>query len=128
MTVVPTEAQHVILDIWDADPKALRDPHILLQALRDGARASGATVLHAHSHNFDGDGVSAMLILSESHAGCHTWPDLGFASFDAYTCGECETQRFIEPFVSAIKGKHVELRVVSRGVRGTVPPMAKKKA
>jgi S-adenosylmethionine decarboxylase proenzyme len=32
-------------------------------------------------------GVSAVSVLTESHMSVHTWPELGYAAFDIFTCG-----------------------------------------
>ncbi len=38
---------------------------------------------------FPGEGgVTGLLLLTESHLACHTFPETGFASFDLYCCRE----------------------------------------
>ena len=32
-------------------------------------------------------GVSGVVVISESHLSIHTWPELGYAAIDIYTCG-----------------------------------------
>jgi len=40
-------------------------------------------------HKFSPQGVSGVVIISESHLAIHTWPELGYAAVDVFTCGEC---------------------------------------
>lgn len=39
-------------------------------------------------HVFDNGGMSATVILQESHAAIHTWPEGNFVTFELFTCGE----------------------------------------
>jgi S-adenosylmethionine decarboxylase len=47
---------------------------------------AGATILHAVSHRFPGAGLTCALLLSESHAVLHTWPETGTVNLDIFSC------------------------------------------
>ena len=47
---------------------------------------AGATILHAMSHEFPGAGLTCALLLSESHAVLHTWPETGTVNLDIFSC------------------------------------------
>ena len=47
---------------------------------------AGATVVQALSHTFPGTGLTCVLILAESHAVLHTWPETGMVNIDIFTC------------------------------------------
>ena len=46
---------------------------------------AGATILQAVSHTFPGAGLTCVL-LSESHAVLHTWPETGTVNIDIFSC------------------------------------------
>ncbi len=48
--------------------------------------SAGATVVEALSHNFPGAGLTCVLILAESHAVLHTWPETGTVNIDIFSC------------------------------------------
>ena len=48
--------------------------------------SAGATVVHALSHDFPGAGLTCVLILAESHAVLHTWPETGTVNIDIFSC------------------------------------------
>lgn len=48
--------------------------------------SAGATVVQAVSHNFPGAGLTCVLILAESHAVLHTWPETGTVNIDIFSC------------------------------------------
>ena len=49
-------------------------------------RRAGATVVEEVSHAFPGTGLTCVLILSESHAVLHTWPETGTVNIDIFSC------------------------------------------
>ena len=48
--------------------------------------SAGATVVQALSHTFPGAGLTCVLILAESHAVLHTWPETGTVNIDIFSC------------------------------------------
>ena len=49
-------------------------------------RRAGATVVQEVAHSFPGIGLTCVLILSESHAVLHTWPETGTVNVDIFSC------------------------------------------
>ena len=79
---------HLIIDLWGATN--LDDPDHIDAVLREGALATGATILHGHFHHFSPNGgVSGVLVLAESHVSIHTWPERDYAALDIFVCGDC---------------------------------------
>ncbi len=48
--------------------------------------SAGATVVQTVSHDFPGAGLTCVLILAESHAVLHTWPETGTVNIDIFSC------------------------------------------
>ena len=48
--------------------------------------AAGATIVQVASHTFPGAGLTCVLLLSESHAVLHTWPETGTVNIDIFSC------------------------------------------
>ena len=115
MSVVSIEGNHVVLDIYDGNEEKLNNPEYVVQALRDAAEATGATVLKSEFVKFEGEGVTAFLILSESHISIHSWPSEKFAAFDIYTCGNCRTENAIEILVEKFEATKFHMGVIKRG-------------
>jgi S-adenosylmethionine decarboxylase len=47
---------------------------------------AGATIVEAVSHAFPKTGLTCVLILRESHAVLHTWPESGTVNIDIFSC------------------------------------------
>lgn len=105
--------KHILMEFWNVDPKILDDEPFLTNLLCESVKASGAHILGVQSHKFD-LGASATLLLSESHAAYHTYPQIpyedengnitykSYMSSCIYTCGET-----IDPVVSYKMMKNV---------------------
>lgn len=58
----------------------------LSKAFADALTSAGATIVQAISHDFPGMGLTSVLILAESHAVLHTWPETGTVNIDIFSC------------------------------------------
>src|SRR5262245_10570929 len=60
------------------------------EPLRDlcvrAARDAGLTVVGDRFFQFEPQGVTGTVLLSESHIAIHTWPEAGFVTVDVYVC------------------------------------------
>lgn len=61
-------------------------PESVTAAFVHALESAGATVVQALSHNFPGAGLTCVLILAESHAILHTWPETGTVNIDIFSC------------------------------------------
>jgi S-adenosylmethionine decarboxylase len=61
-------------------------PDEITTAFCAALRRAGATVVREISHSFPETGLTCVLILSESHAVLHTWPETGTVNIDIFSC------------------------------------------
>lgn len=52
------------------------------------ATTPGVTTLGTLRHDFPGGGFTGLVLLGESHAAIHTWPELNQAWIELATCGD----------------------------------------
>lgn len=81
--------QHLILELYGCPAALLDDPRHVENTLTQAVQASGATMIRPFFHQFAPQGVSGVIIISESHFTIHTWPEYGYAALDVFTCGDC---------------------------------------
>jgi S-adenosylmethionine decarboxylase len=74
------------VDLKDCRRLAALSPEAATAAFTSALTSAGATVVQATSHNFPGSGLTSVLILSESHAVLHTWPETGTVNIDIFSC------------------------------------------
>ena len=63
-----------------------RAPAEIAASFSAALQRAGATVVHEASHHFPETGLTCVLILSESHAVIHTWPETGTVNLDIFSC------------------------------------------
>jgi S-adenosylmethionine decarboxylase len=105
-----------IVDAHGCDPALLRSRE-LLRALFDriveelSLRPIGEPLLHV----FPGEGgVTGLLMLSESHLACHTFPETGYASFNLYCCRPRLEWPWAVRLGDVLGASEVTVRVVER--------------
>ena len=76
----------------------------------------GAHVLGVHLHRLEPQGISGVVVITESHLTIHTWPERGEAAVDLFTCGDPERARAaVAALVERLGAGTSTLREVSRG-------------
>ena len=106
---------HLLIELWGA--KNLGDSARTEAALREGAVAAGATILHCHLHHFGPNaGLSGVLVLAESHISIHTWPEREYAAIDVFMCGVCDPYKTLPAIKRAFEPSSVQIVESRRGV------------
>jgi len=112
---VPTYAgKHIIADFYGVEQ--LDNIELMEQALTQASEIAGATLLHIHLHTFsEGGGITGVALLAESHISVHTWPELKYAAFDAFMCGDAKPEKAIELLKNTFQPARVEIKDILRG-------------
>lgn len=112
-----TFGRHVAVDTWGADFDKLNSAEWLESQLVEAAEVSGACVLSVQSKQFEPQGATVLVLLSESHLSIHTYPEKGFAAIDCYTCGETvDPQLAIDYLVDVLKPERTYAKKLVRGL------------
>lgn len=56
-------------------------------------------------HQFNPYGLTGIVLLSESHISIHTWPELGSATLDVFTCGDRPSEDIANYFAECLVGE-----------------------
>ncbi|SHE63337.1 adenosylmethionine decarboxylase proenzyme [Seinonella peptonophila] len=111
-----TFGKHVAVDVWGVSFDLLNDREGLEQYLIKAVELSGATVLSSQSQQFQPQGVSVLVMLSESHISIHTYPEKGFAALDCYTCGHLvKPETAIQYLLERLQPSQVHSKMLQRG-------------
>lgn len=80
--------KHFLASYLGCDKEAINDEEKLMEMMIAAVEKSGAQILNYSSHVFPGHGVTMVILLSESHASIHTYPEHGACFVDLFTCGD----------------------------------------
>ena len=117
--LINTLGEHIIVEITSAPSHLLNDLTGLLQATRGILLDANLTAVDIKGHQFAPQGISAVAILSESHLSVHTWPELGYAAVDVYTCGLEVAGRAAKAatgIVQYLQAEEYHMSIVKRGI------------
>ncbi len=96
--------RHILAEFFECDPNVLNNPELVEKYMMEAALECGATIVNKCFHLFAPHGVSGVIIISESHLAIHTWPELGYAAVDLFTCGEACDPRVAYDFLKKAFG------------------------
>lgn len=120
-----TMGRHVISELWGCNLEKLNDMEKIEQIFVDAALKSGAEIREVAFHKFAPQGVSGVVIISESHLTIHSFPEHGYASIDVYTCGDLDPNIAANYIAEALEAETRETLELPRGMG---PVQAKEKA
>lgn len=107
--------RHFIASYYDCDHEALVNLKQLSQTMKRAARGSGAHILQSSEYVFEPDGFTMVILLSESHASIHTYPEKNGCFIDLFTCGtKCSAEKFDKILRDYLQPKEVSSQVLAR--------------
>lgn len=117
--------RHALVDVYECDPVLLDDFDYIKTFLHDVTSQLHLTVVQSTFHRFSPQGVSGVIVIAESHLSVHTWPELGYAAFDLYTCDDATPlSELPELLRNALKAKRVDVSFHNRGIIARGKPVA----
>lgn len=112
--------RHVLAEICGCPFDLLNDIEKVEKIMVDAALEAGAEVREFVFHKFSPQGVSGVVVISESHLAIHTWPELGYAAVDVFTCGDKVNPWDACNYLSEkFLAKHTTAKET---IRGIIPP------
>ncbi|NTV89358.1 MAG: S-adenosylmethionine decarboxylase proenzyme [Clostridiales bacterium] len=109
--------RHILAEMYGCEEKILNNRNVIERIMVESALEAGAEVREVAFHKFSPQGVSGVVVISESHLAIHTWPELGYAAVDVFTCGDKVNPWDACNFLTEkFNAKHMTATEVKRGV------------
>jgi S-adenosylmethionine decarboxylase proenzyme len=93
---------HVLCEFHDCNENIINDIRAIERIMISAAKKCRSTILKQSFHKFSPQGVSGILLIEESHLSIHTWPEIGYAAADIFTCSFFAQEKF-EKIVNFLK-------------------------
>lgn len=124
-TILPSRfefaGKHLLASYAECRQEKLTCVPELMECFRRAVIESGATILSEQMHVFPNGGMTAVMILSESHASIHTYPEHSACFVDIFTCGEhCYSACFDKVIRDYLEPQDVSTMLVDRGEKTSV--------
>jgi S-adenosylmethionine decarboxylase len=107
---------HFLASFMKCDKERMGDSEKLADVMQKAVQLTGAGILDDRRHFFEPQGMTQVLLLSESHASIHTYPEHGACFVDLFTCGEkCDWKPFFEELRNFLKCEDYSALLLIRG-------------
>lgn len=114
-TIHVASGTHLLLTLGGCSLELLNDEKELGELAYKAATATGASVLQVVTQRFQPQGVTVVVVLAESHASLHTYPEAGVVFWDCFTCGDrCQPDLSIPILVEALAASQIRQQTLHR--------------
>ena len=78
--------RHTTADFYGCRREALNNMDLLQTMLSTAIHAADLKMLSIQSYQFSPEGITVVALLTDGHLAIHTYPEVGFAAIDIFTC------------------------------------------
>jgi S-adenosylmethionine decarboxylase len=113
---------HLIIDGYGGDPQKMQDVELIYNILDAYPSQIGMTKISTpHVSKYVGSkpedwGVSAFVLIAESHISIHTFPERLYINIDVFSCKEFDAERAIKGFKQNFGLTEVRSYILNRGL------------
>ncbi len=119
--------KHITVDMYGCTFESLDNLDFVKHAMLTAVSEANMTLLDFTSHKFEPQGLTALALLAESHMSIHTYPELGYAAVDVFTCGDhSRPDKAVSILKRFLKPAKVKTTNIRRGDFGSVTDMKPK--
>ena len=106
-----------LIEAFDCEAKKLRDVETLQSVFANIITDLGLKIIgELHWHKFGGEGgVTGLVMLTESHLACHTYPEFQTATFNLYCCRTRPEWNWDANLMKMLGAKSVNIQKIERG-------------
>ncbi len=111
------KGHHYIVEASKCNKKIIGNIELMQQIIVEAANKANTKVWAVSFHRFPPNGVSGVVVISESHLSVHTWPEVGYVALDIYTCGkDSKPEKAVDYIIEKIEAEQVHVTELSRGL------------
>ncbi|HOQ67236.1 MAG TPA: adenosylmethionine decarboxylase [Candidatus Atribacteria bacterium] len=108
-------ARHLLVEIVGS--RSLNEKEMMEKFLQDLAQIYKSEILALQVYQFQPFGLSALLVMPESHAAVHTWPEHGYAALDIFLKADLDPRESIPLIERYFAPRDIKIRELERGVK-----------
>ncbi|WP_371365733.1 S-adenosylmethionine decarboxylase proenzyme [Sporomusa rhizae] len=116
--------KHLTVDMYGCSFDSLDNLEFIKTAMLEAVKEANMTLLNLSYHKFEPQGLTALALLAESHMSIHTYPELGYAAVDVFTCGDqSRPDKALAVLKSFLKPEKTKTTNIMRGDFGSQKDM-----
>jgi len=119
--------KHVTVDMYGCSFQHLDSLDYIKEAMLTAVQEANMSLLDFTYHKFEPQGLTALALLAESHMSIHTYPELGYAAVDVFTCGDhSRPERAVRILKKFLRPEKTKTTHIQRGDFGSESDMKPK--
>lgn len=119
--------KHLTVDMYGCSFDSLDNLEFIRSSMLAAIAEANMTLLDFSYHKFEPQGLTALALLAESHMSIHTYPELGYAAVDVFTCGDhSRPDKAVKKLAELLKPEKTKVTHIRRGDFGSVSDMKPK--
>lgn len=116
--------KHLTVDMYGCSFESLNDADFIKNAMLQAVDEAQMTLLDFTHHKFEPQGLTALALLAESHMSIHTYPEMGYAAIDVFTCGDhSRPDKAVQVLSRFLQPEKTKTTSIRRGDFGSVSDM-----
>jgi S-adenosylmethionine decarboxylase len=116
--------KHLLADLFGIETSRLQDKKKLMKVLCAALRSSKFDIIRrsiGHQFHGGGQGVTGFVLLAQSHAAFHSYPEHGYLALDIYCCGTHDPRPAVQAVAKFLQPAKVTLVSHRRGLKVSRP-------
>ncbi|NMC32870.1 MAG: adenosylmethionine decarboxylase [Veillonellaceae bacterium] len=112
--------RHTTADFYGCRRDALNNMELLQTMLSTALHAAELKMLSVQSYQFSPEGITVVALLTDGHLAIHTYPEVGFAAIDIFTCdSHSMPEKALTVIKSALVPEKTKNTLIKRGDFGS---------
>jgi S-adenosylmethionine decarboxylase len=108
---------HVTVECSGCPANVLNSNRDIRAVLRSAARSCNLNIVKEDIYHFRPQGVTAYVLLSESHISIHTWPEKQFALVDILSCSSLDVETLVKSLRELLRPSSTNISCNTRSSR-----------
>lgn len=110
------KGQHVLVELSRIPDKNIDNLQLYLKAIDEGIKLSNTHSQGTLLKKFEPQGLTILILLTESHIAVHTYPEHNALFLDVFTCGlSCRPELIVDAFINNLEPGEVKKAIYYRG-------------
>ncbi len=108
--------KHFIADLYGVSADLISFEETVRPIVEDTIEKSNLTRIRSFYKQFSPQGVTGVVLISESHVSLHTWPEYELVNLEVFTCGDFDNaEKAFKLFINKFQPQSYQHHILNRG-------------
>ena len=119
--------KHIMVDMYGCSARNLENADLIKETSLHAIEEAAMNLVNFTCHRSQPYGMTALTVTVEGHLAIHTYPQLGYAAIDVFTCSDYSSPEAVVSVLKRwLKPEKTKMTSIKRGDFGSVKDMKPK--